>query len=635
MPGRSLVVAGCAVVFALASASSATAAPQTYCVHQGGACAVGQVDVGSDLQTALNDAVVNPGSTVLIGPGTFTHAGGFAATPSVAVDMTITGAGAGRTVIEATGSSPVFVFQLRATTASTLSGVTVGITSNVSGYGLILDGATANGIAVTLEPGAGLAYGAQVLGGATIEHSTIQGGNVAVLANISPATLLDDTLSAPTGISSGGTTLTGQDLRITGANVAVAADGATDSTTIDGLLAIVNTGASQSAVQANNGATLVVRSATLVDVGTAAATGVFAAGVGAHTSLTFSDSIVRGFTTANGRAASGGAGAADLTLNNDDIALVTNTGVTGTFTHTGDIDADPLFVNPAAGDYRLRFGSPAIDTGGNCAAICQTVPDLDGLVRPIDGNGDGTAVRDMGAFEYGHRAPTARAAGTSAAVGQPVTFDASGSSDPDDGDALSYAWTFDDGSTATGPVASHAFATPGAHTGIVTVSDPSGLTATAAAGVTVAAVKDITAPAISSLKLSHSTFAVAKGSTATVATAAATSKTHPKGTTIRFRLSEAAKATFAIARRTHGIKVGKSCVAPSKKHKRGKACTRYVKVGSLTRRSERVGADSLAFTGRLGHKALHTGHYRLTLTATDSSGNVSKAKTASFTIVSR
>jgi serine protease len=634
MPGRSLVVAGCAVVFALASASSATAAPQTYCVHQGGDCAVGQIDVGSDLQTALDGAVTNPGSTVLIGPGTYTHAGGFAATPSVAVDMTITGAGAGRTVIEATGSSPVFVLQLRATTASTLSGVTIGITSNVTGYGLILDGATANGIAVTLEPGAGLVYGAQVLGGATIEHSTIQGGNVAVLANISPATLLDDTLSAPTGISSGGTTLTGQDLRISGANVAVAADGATDSTTIDGLLAIVNTGASQSAVQANNGATLVVRSATLVDVGTAASTGVFAAGVSANTSLTFSDSIVRGFTTANGRAASGG-GAADLTLNNDDIALVTNLGVPGTFTHTGDVDADPLFVNPAAGDYRLRFGSPAIDAGGNCASICQTVPDLDGLVRPIDGNGDGTAVRDMGAFEYGRRAPTARAAGTSAAVGQPVTFDASGSSDPDDGDALSYAWTFDDGSTASGAVASHAFATPGAHAGTVTVSDPSGLTAAAAASVTVAAVKDTTAPGISALKLSHSTFAVAKGSTATVAAAAATSKAHPKGTTIRFRLSEAAKVTFAIARRTQGIKVGKSCVAPSRKHRHGKACTRYVKVGSLTRRSERVGADSLAFTGRLGHKALHTGHYRLTLTATDSSGNLSKAKTASFTIVSR
>jgi PKD repeat protein len=631
MRGRGLVVGPGAVLATLVLASSAAAAPQTYCVHVGGACPAGQVDIGSDLQAALTGAVSNPGSTVLIGPGTFTHPSGFSVAPGSPVDMTITGAGAGRTILEATGSTPGYVFGLRATAASTLSGVTIGITPGVGG-GLTLDGATANGIAVALEPGGGLAAGANVLSGATIEHSSIQGGNVGVQANTaaSPATLVDDTISAPTAIFSADTTLTGQDLTITGASVAVLALGTTDTTTIDDLLAVVSPGLGQSAVQATGGAAVVVRSATLVDVGTASATGVFVSGANTHTSLTLNDSIVRGFPIANARSASGGSGAADLTLNDDDITLAADSGAAGTFTHTGDIDADPRFVNPAAGDYRLRFGSPAIDVGGNCASICQTVPDLDGLTRPIDGNGDGAAVRDVGAYEYGHRAPAARVAASSpsATAGQVVTFDASASSDPDDGDALTYAWTFDDGSTASGPSAGHAFATPGVHTATLTVTDPAGLTGTATASVTVAAVRDTTAPAISALKLSHSTFAVAKGSTATIAA------THSKGTTIRFRLSEAAKVTFAIARATGGVEVGKSCVAPSKRHRHGKACTRYVKAGTLTRRSERAGADSLAFTGRIGHKALHTGHYHVTLTATDAAGNASKAKTASFTIVS-
>jgi hypothetical protein len=64
----------------------------------------------------------------------------------------------------------------------------------------------------------------------------------------------------------------------------------------------------------------------------------------------------------------------------------------------GNIDADPTFVNAAGGNLRLDFGSPAIDAGTNSG--CPTT-DLDGLPRPADGNGDGTATCDMGAYEAG------------------------------------------------------------------------------------------------------------------------------------------------------------------------------------------------------------------------------------------
>jgi len=64
----------------------------------------------------------------------------------------------------------------------------------------------------------------------------------------------------------------------------------------------------------------------------------------------------------------------------------------------GNISADPLFVNPAAVDYHLRSGSPSIDAGDNSAPYLPAT-DLDGNPRIQDGNGDGIAIVDMGAYE--------------------------------------------------------------------------------------------------------------------------------------------------------------------------------------------------------------------------------------------
>jgi len=73
------------------------------------------------------------------------------------------------------------------------------------------------------------------------------------------------------------------------------------------------------------------------------------------------------------------------------------------------------------------------------------------------------------------------------ATGQPLAFDGSGSSDPDPGQTLAYAWTFGDGGTASSQSPSHTYAAPGNYIASLTVTDNGTppLQSTAVAGVTI------------------------------------------------------------------------------------------------------------------------------------------------------
>src|SRR5437773_5648814 len=82
--------------------------------------------------------------------------------------------------------------------------------------------------------------------------------------------------------------------------------------------------------------------------------------------------------------------------------------------------------------------------------------------------------------------------------GTAVSFDGSGSSDPD-GDALTYAWSFGDGATGSGARPTHAFADNGTYTVTLTVTDARGAagapaTTTATIAVASTTVKIGTAP---------------------------------------------------------------------------------------------------------------------------------------------
>ncbi len=84
---------------------------------------------------------------------------------------------------------------------------------------------------------------------------------------------------------------------------------------------------------------------------------------------------------------------------------------------SGNIDDDPLFVNRAAGDYRLSLGSPAIDAGVPLATV---INDLSGTPRPLDGDGDDVPAFDMGAYEFDWQQIEALTCGFSAAPVQGV-----------------------------------------------------------------------------------------------------------------------------------------------------------------------------------------------------------------------
>ncbi len=87
-----------------------------------------------------------------------------------------------------------------------------------------------------------------------------------------------------------------------------------------------------------------------------------------------------------------------------------------------------------------------------------------------------------------------------------------------------------------------------------------------------------------------------------------------------------------MLKRAAGRRQGKRCRKPSAHNRRGRKCTRLVPVGRSFSHKDRAGRNKLHFCGRVRHRKLAPGKYRLRASPR-AHGKNGKSLTARFKIV--
>ena len=604
------------------------AGANTYCIAEPSCPAGATVEApnGEGIQTALTAAASHAGSTVLIGPGTFTRASGYTYSgPAV----TISGAGPEATKLTRTASSATTVFGLTAAESATPAlrdlAIEVPAGNDMTALGLV-EGLVED-VALRSPAGATVATGLALNGGvfaagtiSVLSGTGVEGGNGEVrdsrvntdgfvtqarsgarfrrdrfvveasygILSYYPASLLvEDSLIDLHGNNAAGVSIVGN-------------GNGNAHATLRGLTIVGGAaGARAIEVEANNKASSTVTIADTAIYGVEHPVYQVAEGSGSTTSVTGEYSS---FDT-SGDAAFGVGGAAKPPA--------------PTLTHqlsapTGFLLALP---GPAEGDWRLAPGALLIDAGSPGAlGEGESATDLAGNARIVHGT------RDVGAYEYQWRAlsATASASSTTAEIGRPVTFTGAGlAAEP--GDAIaSYQWTFDDGASVPAAAsATHAFTSAGVHTATFTATDLAGLTSSATVSVAVSAKvcsgtgcgacgEALSCPRLRSvvrgLRIRPSAFRAAARGTAIAAKGGAKVTYEVRGSVSR--------VDFTISRLSSGVMKGSACVKRSGRS-HGRACTRTVKVATFSRISP-SGGNGFRLTGRVGGHALAPGRYRLT-----------------------
>lgn len=465
-----------------AAALSAVAHGATLCVHTPSPCPVIGANKSS-IQSALDTAAANgTEDTVLVGAN-----GGvpYAESPTYlsAETVHVVGAGIGETVVSGdAGGAITFVLD---SPTSTLEAMTIAAKPGTGTTALVLSG-TAERVALTHD---GVfsdnSRGAIFKGNGKLRDSVVEvDGFQGIESYEATGALVEDTTIRAGGV--GVRLVNGADLdlrRVTIDAPRAGLDAGSAGTTADlENVVIRRTGTLQGDASLNilSGATVLARHLTVIDAGGAA---VLVDASSASTSVVLRDSVLSGGDYAL-RCYGAGAFTATLSVAYSNWTKP-NTTSDPECAFTNGAGNSQLAPGFAADGIRLLASSPLIDAADPADPLAS---DRDGLARKVDGDGDGTAIADMGAFEYQRRAPLpVLSAPPSALAGAAAAFSAAGSTDPDLGDTLSYAWDFGDGAATTGPEVSHAFAAAGAYPVTLTVTDSAGVAATATAQVQVTA----------------------------------------------------------------------------------------------------------------------------------------------------
>ncbi len=621
------------------------ASANLYCV--GEPSCTGGTSEGSGaagLAKALTSAEGHAGSTVTIGPGTYTQTNGFEYKAAGAV--TIRGSGRGSTIISS-GNHNATGFKLESE-GSTLAAVTVEVPSGEELEGILLDGGTVEqtaitggGDAISLTTGLKLEKG--VFKEGSIELNDTTGTSRGVEAR--GGEVLSSTISASYGY---GAALAGtvRGCRITSSVDAVEGTYADPLVVEDSLLYV--TGSPEGAVMLESISALntvaTLRGLTIID-GNGTAAGVqVRAREGTTSTVTLEDSVTEHVAHPI-REINEGTGSS-VTVTTDyssypasaDVQETRHESESGATIPVAPTDENPVaatpdFISPvfgengsSEGNWRLLVSSPLIGAGkpGPLAAG-EFATDLAGKPRVVDG------LRDVGAYQYQRPAPAVSASATPLTVveGTPVSFTGSAlASEP--GDSIAgYQWSFDDGaSVPAGATATHAFSTPGKHTATLTAMDVLGVKGTATVSVTVEARStsirtDCVCGGSRVLALSLKPRSLA----AAHAGASVTHKAHA-GARVNFELSRAATVDFSVQRLVAGFTDGRKCVA-SRHGGKPKRCTRRVSVHGSFSYAGASGANSFRFSGRIGGHALAPGRYLLVARVAGSG----TATTVPFTIV--
>ena len=380
----------------------ATAGATDYCVAPNTDCGgtlVPNVEQALDLADNATDA-----DRVILGAATYTAPtpAGFAYNESSS-PVEIIGKGAGQTIFTApAGASSVL--SLTGGPGSSVHDLKIRIPQNAADGSTGLSTAnSAQRIDVVEDPTqANSRRGAELVNGGKLEDSTVTIGSAqpttAVVLNTG-GSLRRSTVSASAGVESkfGGTI---QASRVIGAWAGVFAK--PGATTIRASV-IRFSNADGGGIGAVSGPTTVnADGVTVIGPGTASAVGVsaIADGLLPHpVDVNLTNSIIRGASKSLWALAIGKTGQAHIAASYSDYDPTGNfigaANATITETNVSNV-GDAGFVDASNGNYHLLPASTLIDSGD------PTVPqglDFDGNPLVVDGNGDGIARRDIGAFE--------------------------------------------------------------------------------------------------------------------------------------------------------------------------------------------------------------------------------------------